>query len=164
MLTLPDVVRKKKLPYVAIRSEVTMRQISTRGPKILGEVAKWAVANGVATGAAFFRYNLIDMKGLLDMEFGFFTDGKVKAEGTVMAGSMPAGRYVSLTWIGSPAKLYDVTTMLIGWGKERAIRWDGAATEKGDSFACRIEIYKTDPDVEPDMDKWETEIAIKLAE
>jgi effector-binding domain-containing protein len=164
MLTLPDIVRKKKQHYVAIRAELTMRQIGSRGPKLSQEVAKWAEAKGIAVGAAFFRYNVIDMQGLLDMEFGFFTEKALKGEGKIEAGSIPAGRYVSLTWFGSPAKLYDVTAVLIGWGRERAMRWDGAATEKGDSFACRMEIYKTDPAEEPDMDKWETEIVIKLAE
>jgi hypothetical protein len=29
---------------------------------------------------------------------------------------------------------------------------------------CRLELYKTDPAVEPDMNKWETELAFRLAD
>jgi len=29
---------------------------------------------------------------------------------------------------------------------------------------CRLEIYLTDPSVEPDMSKWETQLAFRLAD
>jgi hypothetical protein len=35
---------------------------------------------------------------------------------------------------------------------------------KGDAFASRVEFYLTDPDDEPNMSKWQTEVAIKLAD
>jgi hypothetical protein len=30
--------------------------------------------------------------------------------------------------------------------------------------ACRLEIYLTDPGKQPDMDKWETQLAFRLAD
>jgi effector-binding domain-containing protein len=163
MLTLPETTRKKKTPYISIRAELSMSEIGERGPRALGEVAAWAASRGIATQAAFFRYNIVERDALLDMEFGFFTEKAIKGDALIEVGFMPAGRYISLTWLGSPHKLYDVTAMLIGWGKERGIAWDCSGTQKGRSFGCRMEIYKTDPVIEPDMEKWETEVVIKLA-
>jgi hypothetical protein len=40
-------------------------------------------------------------------------------------------------------------------------RWD---VENGDAFAARVEFYLTDPADEPDQEKWETEVAIRLRE
>jgi hypothetical protein len=36
-------------------------------------------------------------------------------------------------------------------------------TENGQEWGCRLEIYKTNPSEEPDMGKWETELAFRLA-
>jgi hypothetical protein len=34
---------------------------------------------------------------------------------------------------------------------------------EGERWGCRLEIYRTDPQAEPDMTKWETELAFRLA-
>jgi hypothetical protein len=36
-------------------------------------------------------------------------------------------------------------------------------TGQGDRWSCRLEIYLTDPSQEPDMNKWETQLAFRLA-
>ena len=61
-------------------------------------------------------------------------------------------------------ELYDANAVLIGWAKERGIRFDVEKTEAGDKFGCRLEIYRTDPRQEPDPAKWETEVAIRVAD
>ena len=58
----------------------------------------------------------------------------------------------------------DVNAVLIGWAKEKGIRWDAVETPNGDRFAGRLEIYETDPREEPDQSKWKTEVAIRLAD
>jgi hypothetical protein len=45
-------------------------------------------------------------------------------------------------------------------GAEHGVNWDVTATPEGDRWGCRLEIYGTD---EPDMDKWQTELAFRLA-
>jgi hypothetical protein len=42
--------------------------------------------------------------------------------------------------------------------------WDSWAESSGDAFGSRIETFLTDPQDEPDMTKWETEVAIRLAD
>jgi len=39
-----------------------------------------------------------------------------------------------------------------------------SATEAGERWGCRLETYLTDPSEEPDMNKWETQLAFRLAE
>ncbi|HEV8613461.1 MAG TPA: hypothetical protein VGQ73_08110, partial [Gemmatimonadales bacterium] len=53
---------------------------------------------------------------------------------------------------------------LIDWATEKGIAWDRWDTDKGDAFRSRIESYLTDPADEPDQAKWETEVAIRLAD
>ena len=52
--------------------------------------------------------------------------------------------------------------MLIGWLRLTQQPLDMEERADGDHFACRLEIYETDPAEEPDMDKWVTELAFKL--
>ena len=79
-------------------------------------------------------------------------------------GRLPAGRYGSLVHRGPYEELYDANAVLIGWAKERGIRWDAEETEAGERFGCRLEIYRTDPREEPDPAKRETEVAIRIAD
>jgi hypothetical protein len=46
---------------------------------------------------------------------------------------------------------------------EQDLAWDVTPGEDGDRWACRLESYLTDPDQEPDMSKWVTQLAFKLA-
>jgi hypothetical protein len=36
-------------------------------------------------------------------------------------------------------------------------------TDDGQRWGCRLEVYNTDPAEEPNMNKWETELAFRLA-
>jgi effector-binding domain-containing protein len=164
-LTLPKIVERTEQPYVAITSQVTMREIGPAAQTLLPEVFGWLQQRGIASASApFFKYNVIDMARKLEIEFGVPTSGTVAGDGRVHPSLLPAGRYVSVVHRGHYDELYDATSMVIGWAKERGIRWDAEKTEAGEKFGCRLEIYRTDPRVEPDPANWETEIAIKVAD
>ncbi len=57
------------------------------------------------------------------------------------------------------------TADLLTWADEHGIEWDkqqhGAT---GESWKSRVEIYYDGPDGDPDMNKWETELAFKVAD
>jgi hypothetical protein len=53
---------------------------------------------------------------------------------------------------------------LLKWGAQQGLVWDKAETEEGDAFGARYESFLTDPADEPDTAKWETEVAIRLAD
>lgn len=163
MLTLPVRNRRKKQPYLAIRSRLLERQIRKQGTLFLPEVRNFMVARGIdAGGPAFLRYQTIDASGEMDIEFGVFTDKLYSGNGPVRSGILPAGAYISVTWHGPYEGLPDANAMLMGWGQQKQLQWDMAATEAGLFFGCRISIFHRTPRIEPDETQFETEVAIKL--
>lgn len=164
MLTLPEIIERAEQSYVAIRTDVTMSTISAAADKLFPRIFAWAGAHGLKPAEApFIKYNVIDMARGLEIEIGLPTPSPILGDGEVIAGMLPAGRYARLVYTGPYSRLYDATAVMIGWAKEKSLHWDAEATSDGDRFACRLEIYKTDPAEEPDPSKWHTEIAIKLA-
>ncbi|EWM09807.1 DUF6596 domain-containing protein [Kutzneria sp. 744] len=162
----PSVIERAAQPYVGIRRTVTMQtipEIADRMPAVFA----WLTERGIEpAGAPFFRYLVIDMAGELVMEAGFPVSAPISVEddGEVFADVLPAGRYVSVTHLGHPGELLGVTKRLNEWTDAQGLRWDAEQTPAGDKFACRLEIYKTDPRVQSDMSQWETELAFKLAD
>ncbi len=56
------------------------------------------------------------------------------------------------------------TASLLKWAEEQDLTWDVRQAPDGDRWAARLEIYETDPAEEPDMTKWETQLAFRLAD
>jgi len=162
MLTLPRITERNAQPYVAVRERVTV-PYNDVVDRAYGELFGWLEANGISpAGAPFIKYDLIAMPEL-EVEFGVPTATPVTANGRVVAGALPAGRYAAVSYWGGYEDLMDVNAVLIGWAKEKSLKWDAVETPAGDRFASRLEIYETDPRQEPDQSKWQTEVAIKLA-
>jgi effector-binding domain-containing protein len=163
MLATAKIVKRTKQPYVP-QSGCGVKQLGKMGPKLHKEVHRWLAAQGIEpAGRPFFKYNVIDMARGFEMEFGFPTARLMSGDERVLAAVLPAGRYASLIYRGPYKNLYDANAVLIGWAKERGIKWDVSETKAGDKFACRLEIYRTDEDKEPDPANWETEVTIRLA-
>ena len=53
---------------------------------------------------------------------------------------------------------------LLDWAKARGLALDRQDSPNGDAFGARYESYLIDPAGEPDPEKWETEVAIRLAD
>lgn len=166
MLTLPKIVEYGSRPYVAIPLRVKAQGgVEEAGARLFAEIWQWVRERGVEPGGmSFIRYRVIDMKGWLELEFGVSTAKPAEGDGRVVAGALPAGRYATVSWTGPYDALLDVNAVLIGWAREKGIRWDVEARGDGDHFACRYEDYPTDPAAEPDRSKWVTHVAIKIAD
>lgn len=163
MLTLPVRNRRKKQPYLAIRSRLLERQIRKQGMLFLPEVRNFMVSRGMdASGPAFLRYQTIEFSGEMDIEFGVFTDKLYSGSGPIRSGILPSGLYVSVTWFGEYEALPDVNAMLMGWGQQKQLEWDMASTEAGQFFGSRVSIFHRTPRIEADETQFETEVAIKL--
>ncbi|HTI28033.1 MAG TPA: GyrI-like domain-containing protein [Kutzneria sp.] len=160
----PTVIERGEQPYVGIRRTITMQTFPEIADRMAGIVG-WLAERGLApAGAPFFRYLVIDMANELVVEAGFPVAAPVEGDGEVFFGVLPAGRYASVTHHGHPSELMGVTKQLNEWADAQGLRWDAEQTPAGDRFACRLEIYKTDPRVQPDMSQWDTELAFKLAD
>lgn len=164
MFTAPKVEERNEQHTAGIRTE-TMQELGTVIPQLLGEVFVWVEKQQGATlaGAPFIRYYVIDMAAKLDIELGVPLATPLAGDGRVAAGLIPAGRYATLTYTGV-ANGIPGNAALLNWGNGQGLRWDTWATERGDAFGARYESFLTRPEDEPDPAKWQTEVAIRLAD
>ena len=131
----------------------------------VGEVFGWLDRHGlVPAGPPFFKYNVIDMARELEMEGGVPVATAPDGDDQMVAGVLPAGQYATLIHVGHPSELMAATKVLLDWAAGQGLTWDVTPSEDGDRWACRLENYLTDPGQEPDMSKWVTQLAFKLAD
>ncbi|WP_370949979.1 GyrI-like domain-containing protein [Amycolatopsis sp. cg5] len=150
--------------YVAIKRTISMNdfpEIADKLPVVIG----WLTGRGVAPASApFFKYNALDMPDRLEVEAGVPVAAPVDGDGEIFAGVLPAGRYAVHTHHGHPDKLADATGKLLADAAEQDLRWDVTDSDGVETWAARLEVYKTHPAEQPDWNKWETDIVIKLAD
>ncbi len=76
----PAVVERAAQPYAAIRRQVTMAQMDEVLPPLNDQVFDWLSAHGgQPAGPPFWRYRVIDMANLLDIEVGVTTTDLARA-------------------------------------------------------------------------------------
>jgi len=165
-ITGPKIDERQEAPYMGIRVQVPMAELgSGLIPQLHGEVMGYLQTQGVKpAGPPFIRYWVINMADELDIELGWPVARVLPGNGRVNANVLPAGRYASLLYTGDYSGLMEANGVLIGWARENSITWDSRETAAGDAFGSRFESYITDPGDEPDPAKWETEVAIRLAD
>jgi effector-binding domain-containing protein len=164
MLGEPAIVPRADQPYVAIRSRVTLQDLGRVLPPLHPEVFGWLGARGIApAGAPFWKYNVIDMARQLEVEVGVPVAAVLAGDDRVLAGVLPDGQYATVRYTGHPDGLFGATKALLDWAAGQHLTWDVTETAEGDAWAARLEIYETDPAREPDMDRWVTQLAFKLA-
>jgi effector-binding domain-containing protein len=162
MSTAPEIIERPAQPYVAIRTQVTMQELAGLGQR-LGEVFGWLAVHDLApAGPPFFRYNLIDMEHELEVEAGVPVQAAVEGDGEVISGVLPAGRYATVIHVGHPDGLIAAVAALLDWAAGQGLEWDMWETVAGERWGCRLEVYLTDPGEQPDMAKWETQLAFRL--
>ena len=163
MISEPKVEDRAEQPYMGIRTQATMQELSTVIPQRLSEVFAWLQQRGVApAGPPFIRYHVIDMAATLEIELGVPVAGAVPGDGRVSAGMLPAGRYATLIY-QDVGRGIEANAALLDWGARQGLAWDSWTAENGEGFGARFEPFLTDPQDQPDPTKWETEVAIRLA-
>jgi effector-binding domain-containing protein len=156
----PEITNRPAQPYVGIMPTVTMANLGSVADRI-GEIFGWLGARGIApAGAPFFRYHVIDMETGMQVEAGVPVESAVEGEGDIQPGTLPAGRFVVVEHIGEPASLMGATKSLLEWADAQGLAWDVT----GDRWGCRVEFYLTDPAEQPDLSKWVTQLAFRLAD
>lgn len=159
-LTLPTIIERAAQPYAAARRAVTIPFDEVIGPAI-SEVLAWLAGRHVEPDGPFFiKYNIIDMPRL-EIEIGFPTATLLPASIGITTGTLPAGRYQTLTYHGHYDELVHVTGMFQAWGGVDGVTYDSEPGPQGERFACRLEIYTNDMASLPPA-QWETVLAVKL--
>ena len=166
MLTLPVIAARPAQPYVAVPVKVRMADMVPVIDRSFATLYAWLGQKGLEpSGPAFFRYRVIDMNGLMELDLASPVAEAVKVEDgePVVSGMLPAGRYAEVTWTGSYQHLMDVNAVLVGWAKEKGVTWDMENTPEGNRFTARIEIYVNNPAEVSKPDDLVTTVAIKVA-
>jgi effector-binding domain-containing protein len=166
VISTPKTEGRAEQPYMGIRTQVAVRELGSGViPQLHSEVMAWMKQQGMEpSGAPFIRYHCINMAEKLDVELGWPVKVAVAGNGRVRGGALPAGQYASVLYTGPYDGLMNANRVLIDWAKDAGIVWDSRPSEHGDEFGGRFETYITDPGDEPDPAKWETEVAIRIAD
>lgn len=167
MITDPTIIERAEQPYVGIKLTVPMRSIGMEAPPLIGELFGFLGRNGIEPeGAPFFKYDVIDMERDMQLTVGIPVEAPAEGDDRVRGGTLPAGRFATLTYVGDVrgTGLVDATIALLDWGKSNDVKWDRHAVDAGDAWACRLEVYESDPSEEPDASKWRTDLVFKLAD
>ncbi|MEU4558189.1 GyrI-like domain-containing protein [Actinoplanes sp. NPDC023936] len=160
----PTIVQRPEQPYLGRRESIIMTdfaRVADHLPTMFADLASRGVP---VAGAPFFRYREIDMAAEMVVEAGIPVAGPVEVDGPGFAGTLPAGRYVTVAHVGHPDELMAVTARLLGWAQDRGLTWDMTPTPTGEVWGCRLEMLMTNPAEQPDMHQWETVLLFKLAD
>lgn len=159
-ISQPKIDTRPERAYVGLRTQTPFKGMFKVVARLSDELAAWRKGHGVVpAGPPFLRYHVIDMRGMMDISYGFPVAPAVAPQGAVTADVLPAGRYASLVFSGHGIA---GNRALIEWVRGQGLAFDRWDTAQGDNFRARTETYLTDPAVEPRKTKWQIEVAIKL--
>jgi hypothetical protein len=168
----PRVEARAARPYVGIAARAT----TTAGfraavDRDVPAVFRWVADHGLRPdGAPFLRYLEVDETAVRD-------DGPPPAtfascvplaappggtDGRVLAGELPAGRWVVALHRGGYAGLAALHRIVLGWAAEEGLVVARAPAPGGTAFAGCAEHFRIGPFEEPDPWRWETDVAYLL--
>ncbi|WP_326835812.1 GyrI-like domain-containing protein [Amycolatopsis rhabdoformis] len=162
---MPSLVDRENQPYVGYRATVGfagLPEVAHRIAALAGALAERGIA---PADAPFFRYLVIgpDMASLT-VEAGVPVAEPVDLGEEYFNAVVPGGKYAKATHHGAPDGLVAATAELLAWGKAEGVHWDRTEAVDGEHWAGRLEVYRTDPRVQPDATKWETDLYFRVAD
>jgi hypothetical protein len=156
------VEERPAIPYVGIRVITPFRGMLAERDRLLEASRVEIKEAGIETiGYGFLRLHVIDMKGPMDLEAGYFTTGPVQTNHPrLQPGSMAAGSYATMRYRDHAIR---ANRLLQDWARDNVLELDRRTVPGGDEFGCRYEAFWTDPAVEPRKTRWTVELSILLA-
>ncbi|HET6986049.1 MAG TPA: GyrI-like domain-containing protein [Kribbella sp.] len=162
LLEPPRVVERPQRDYLGIRVVTPFRGMLGTRNELIDELSAWLLQESIDdVGPFFLRLHVIDMSGPMDIEVGVITPGPLAGDARVRPAVLPAGGYATLTYRNHSLR---ANRALIEWAAEQGIAFDRRDVAEGDLFACRYELFRTDPRTEPRKTKWEVELNFRIAE
>jgi hypothetical protein len=156
----PSVVTRPERATAGIRTVTRFRGMLAVRDQLLAELYERLDRTGAAYGPAFLRLHVVDMNGDMDLEVGAVTDKPIAGDDRLRPDVLPAGRYATLTYVNHARR---ANGLLIDWVRAQGLPFDVLTGPAGDEFACRYEMYLTDPRTERMKTKWKIELSIRLA-
>jgi hypothetical protein len=156
----PAIETRKAQPYLGIGTIAPFRGMISVRDKLWAELFAWLSAHRIeATGPAFLRLRVIDMRGAMDIEAGVETKSVLPGDDRVQSGVFPAGEYATLTHRDHSIR---ANRALIDWTAQQGREFDRKADPAGDRFTCRYELNLTDPRTEPRRKHWNVQLNFLL--
>ena len=163
-MTEPTIQQRPAQPYLGIAGRIT-DGVPAFVDKAFPELFRWLGEHEVEpSGPPFIRFRELDPDGEpLEIEAAAPVDSNPPGDEHVNAGSLPAGRYLTLLHRGpyrseSAPDLAVARGQLINWAAARGIVYS-RETDRGTTLPCCLERYLIGTVEEPDFTKWETEFA-----
>ncbi|WP_370937026.1 GyrI-like domain-containing protein [Amycolatopsis sp. cg13] len=162
---MPSIVERNEQRYVGYRATVgfdDMAEVAHRIAAIVGALAERGLEPACAP---FFRYLVLgtDME-TVTVEVGVPVTDAVDLGDDYFNAALPAGKYAQATHHGAPSGLFAATADLLAWGEKEDVRWDRTVEADGEHWTARLEIYRTNPQVEPDPNNWDIDLCFRLAD
>jgi effector-binding domain-containing protein len=161
-LSTPKTVQRDERSYLGIHAVVTMATIDETVQVLIRDVLGRPDVMAAATGAPLVRYDVIDMERELAIQVGVPVSPGTPGDDRLVAGILPAGRYLAATHTGPYDDLENATGAFRAWAGEHGYRFDVRSGDGGEVWGCRLEHYPTDPVEEPDPSCWETVLEFRL--
>lgn len=161
------------MPYLAIagqaRSEAEFRAAIDRN---MPAVFRWVANHGLTpAGPPFIRYLVVDESALpgegpppASFEAAVPLAAPSPGEGEVLAGELPAGRWLVVLHRGGYSGLPEAHAILHDWAAEEGVVVDRAPADDGTAYGGAYEQFRIGPVGEGDPWKWETDVAYLLAD
>jgi effector-binding domain-containing protein len=150
----PTLEQRHEQPYASIAISANFQEWGAVNA-LIPELLAW-LGDREPAGAPFFRHRVIGgMTERFELEVGIPVTDPVTGDGRVQAGSKPAGTYVVLTHEAHPDSIAASHAALVRWADEHGIE----LARTGAAWDALFESYLTNPEEEPNQDRWRTELA-----
>lgn len=165
MISEPRIEIRAAHPYVAVRMRVTIPFGEYLQPAWT-KIHHWLTRRGISHGPAIIRYLTTEMSGELDIDVGYVVDQAMRGDDGIIADTLPGGQYATLRYTGPYAGpgVYEANVALVEWAKANGIIWKTSEVDGADWWAGRVEWYLSDPETEPDPEKYQTELTFMVAD
>ncbi|MEO3809002.1 GyrI-like domain-containing protein [Sphaerisporangium sp. B11E5] len=160
MPVTPTVEYREARPYAAIPITASFARWGEVNA-LVPEMFAWLAAHGVSpAGPPFYRYWVAgDREREFRLEVGVPVPTPVEGDGRVIAGTIPAGRYLVAVHDGHPDRLSHTIQEVDTWAAGNGVRFDTHVENGVEVWRGRFDFWLTDPEESPDPETWSTELA-----
>ena len=154
MVTVTDYTLVECPPQqtAVVRARVKLAELPSFFARSLPRVLEAIEAQDVTPGGEPFAYYRGVPNGRVEVEAGFPVAGVFTQTSDVWPAQLPGGRVVTGVHVGRYERVGDTYAAMLAWAAARGLR------PTGDMW----EVYLTDPEREPDPQRWRTGLFLRV--
>ena len=156
----PQITNRQPVPYIGVHSIERLQTlptlISRSEPKLEAYLKKHHLQS---SGPLFIRFLRIDRKNNINLSVGLPVKNIAPADGEVLPGVLPPGKYVSVKHSGGFSGMTAANATLQKWAFTHGHPFQMRLSRRGALFACWLETFKNDPSKSK---SWQAEIAYRV--